>query len=751
MKKSDPTSRKRDRDEQIARMWTRWIKRGWRKKSRYTKTAREVDGYFRGSHDTFYESEALQQWCDLSHAPKLSINLAFQVRGWLAPNLYQRNPTRKVTARTNDSVLTAFSRVADAYLNYTPNETRLATESRAAIDEALLSGRGAFYTGVDDATGLLTSWRVSVDDVVVDPDARRPEDALWIAMRRRLPIWQVGDEYGTDEARRVSDDEGVRQVLCSAVTSSPDDGDEVDDAPTNAEEAEDDDEDGTNEIVNVYEVYSRMGYGWRGADVPEEFADLDDNVRFRKIVLVEGHDVPVFTGRWETDLYVDKTWPFTFLDLTPCKDSLWPVSLMAAAMPNQRAVNLFATIALDKAKTHARELIAVAKGLSQEVKDQIVSGGLTEVIEVGGADPSQRISDLVQKWEAPSISPEIREQLAFHMDMFGQITGLLPILKGSSGNEAQIRSATEADIKDKNARSRLTDLSELVEDWASEVARKEGLLLRLELDAAEVDRLVGGSLRGKLGYRIVLRTLGVELPLRTGAPDPDTDGQAPLPEGKDASLQRIAPEFAVYYETVEDAFAAAQALTMRLPEIALRFGLILDGPPQVYEVSVDDVWAATSYLSARDLAREVSFRVESGSTKRPDANKAIDHANTLMAAVAQPSLQAGDLGTYNRCLGAIYEAQAFAPDMRIFLAAAPPPSAAKGGPAPPALPADGVAVPPPMAGMPGGMPGAGASPGPGSGVGMVGDGGTPMTPIGPGPAPPMLGAGAAMQPSMGVA
>jgi len=721
--------RKADRDEQIVRMWTRWIKRGWKKKARYTKTAREVDGYFRGSHDGFYDSEALRDWCDLTHAPKLSINLAFQVRGWLAPNLYQRNPTRKVTSRTSDSVLTAFARVADAYLNYTPNETRLANESRAAIDEALLSGRGAFYTGVDEETGLLTSWRVSVDDVVIDPDARRPEDALWIAMRRRMPIWEVESEYGTDEARRVSNDEGVRQVLCATVTSSPDDGDEVDDAPTNAEEADEDDEDGTNEIVNVYEVYSRMGYGWRGADVPEEFSGYDDSVRFRKIVLVEGHDRPVFTGRWETDLYVDKTWPFTFVDLTPCKDSLWPVSLMAAAMPNQRAVNLFATIALDKAKTHARELIAVAAGLSQEVKDQIVSGGLTEVIEVKGNDPGQRIGDLVQKWEAPAISPEIREQLGFHMDMFGQITGLLPILKGSSGNEAQIRSATEADIKDKNARSRLTDLSELVEDWASEVARKEGLLLRLELDADEVSRLVGGALRGKLGYRLVLRTLGVELPLRTGAPDPDTDGQAPLPEGKEVSLQRIAPEFAVYYETVEDAFMAGQALAMKLPDLALRFGLIFDGPPQVYEVSVDDVWAATSYLSARDLAREVSFRVESGSTKRPDANKAIDHANTLMAAVAQPSLQAGDLATYNACLGAVYEAQAFSPDMRIFLAAAPPPTPSKGGPAPSG---------------PAGAVGAGASPGPGTGFGMVGDGGTPMQGMA-GPAPPMIGPGAAMQ------
>lgn len=719
-KKNDVSDRKADRDFALVKCWTRWLKRGWSKKGKFTKTAREVDSYFKGEHDSFYDSDALRQWCDLEHAPKLTINLAFQIRGWLAPNLYQRNPTRKVTARTNDSVLVAFTRVVEAVLNYTPNECHLADESRIVCDEAVMDGRGASYSGIDDVLGLPTTWRVAIEDVVIDPDARRPEDALWIAYRRRIPIWQVEEDYASDEAKRVSNDEGLRQTLCAY---EPDNG-EADDETTSAD---DEDEDGTNELVTVYEVYSRMGYGWRGLDVPEEFADLDDSVKFRKIVLVEGHDRPVFLGRWETDLYVDRVWPFSFLDLTPTKNSLWPVSLMAAAMPHQRAINLLSTIALDKAKTHARELIAVPKGLPQEVKDQIVTGGLTEVLEVAGNDPSMRLSDLVQKWESGAISPEIREQIAFHMDMFGQITGLLPILKGS-GSEQQIRSATEADIRDRNARSRLTDLAERVEDWASDVARKEGLLLRLECEAEDVDRVVGGSLRGKLGWRLCLKTLGVELPIRTGAPEPGVDGMQPIPDGKDASLQRIAPEFAIFYETVEDAFAASQALAMKLPELSLRYALLFDGPPTVYEVSVADVWAATSYLSARDLAREVSFRVETGSSKRPDPNRAIDQANTLMAAVAQPALQAGDVGTYNAVLGAVYEAQGFSPDMRIFLSVAPPPGAAKGGPQPagPALPT---------------AESAGASPGPGSGFGMLGDGGTPVMPMaGPGmSSAPILG------------
>lgn len=104
-------------------------------------------------------------------------------------------------------------------------------------------------------------------------------------------------------------------------------------------------------------------------------------------------------------------------------------------------------------------------------------------------------------------------------------------------------------------------------------------------------------------------------------------------------------------------------------------------------VTVKDVWTDTAYLRPIDLARELSFRIEAGSTKRPDANKKIDQANTLMASVGQPALQLGDFATYNRVLTALYESQGTPNNMRILLTPPPPPMPAPpGGPPPKGAP-----------------------------------------------------------------
>lgn len=679
------SGRKSERDAALVEVWCDRIKDGYDAKKEFAAAAAETDAYFKGGADPFFESDALKEFLDVTHCPKVTINSAFQIRGWLAPNLYQRNPTRTVTSRTKDSILDRLGRVLSAYLNYTPHEAGLADESRMAIDESLLSGRSCVYTGYRDSLGLVTSWFVSVDDVVIDPTARRPRDAYWIAIRRRLPRWELEREF--PEASDLSENLGG-DSLADGSESGPR---RLTDPLRPKQDAEEEDED--DDCVTFYEVYSRMGIGWRGAEVDEELANPDDSFDYRKLVIVDGHPKPLYVGRWETPLYVDEVWPLSFLDLTPTKNSLWPVSLMKAALPSQRAVNLLASISLEKAKQHAREIYGISAQLSDEDKERIVSGGLSEVIELKSNDPGMTVQQLVQRWESGVISPEIREQLQFHIQQIGEVTGLLPILKGQS-SEQQIRSATEADIRDRNARSRLQDLNERVEDWATRVARNEGLVVRMTLDADEVSKYVDASIDLDLGFRLVVSSFGVPLPTRLHAPGSSVD-----PAKEEPCLQGLAPAFARYFDTEEEAAMAAQAFVANLEQFRSDF-MIRTGKPifvdnvTVERVRVEDVWIDTAYLSAADLAREVAFRVETGSTKRPDANKAIDQANTLMQAVAQPALQLGDFQTYNACLKAVYESQGYPPHMRVYLQPPPPPPpmAPQGGP--PGAPAGPAAAPP---------------------------------------------------------
>lgn len=666
-----------ERERALTKLWSRLLAAGSKKKERFRDLARKVDAYFANT-DTkqghLFTRPEVAQWASLEGVVAVPVNMAFQVRGWLGPELYHRNPTRQVTVRTKDTVLAAMATVVGKYLNYTPNETHLNNESRAAIDEALLAGRGCQYTGVDPETGLVTSWFVSIDDVLIDPDARRIEDAEWIAWRRRVPLWRVKKEYpetaaGLDRGDYLS--ESRRACLDIDEEERKKEG-QADDDPVYTGGA-------TNDLVTVWEVYSKMGSGFRARDVAKEHRGFDEGTLFRKICFTPGYERPLYEGPWEVPLYLDRAWPFTFLDLTPERNQLWPTSLMAAAMPHNDAASLLSTIAMAKAKEHARTLYGVAAHLDDDKLNRIVRGGLSEVIKLDPTDMATRIDELMSKFEGGEISPEILNERQFHLEQFGQVTGLMPIMKGEV-SEQQIRSATEADVRDKNARTRISDMSERVEDWASRVARLEGLLVRLELEADEVQGVLGEPEDTDLGYLIAMSYLGVEIPVRLRTGDPN-----------DLDLETIAPQAACYFDDPQEAIRVALELGLAMPYLnadRVEQGLapvMFDGL-DVRPVTVADVWRDTSYLSAEAICRELAFRVEAGSTKRPDPNKAITEADTLMNVVGQPALQAAGpaiqqlsmadpaamVEVYNRVLRSVFEAGQVPERQRVYFPKPPP-------------------------------------------------------------------------------
>jgi hypothetical protein len=682
-------------NQQLVTQWTNWINRGIKKKKAFTDTLREVDRFFEGAdHRHLFANEAVKSWLNSRLGGMSTVNLAFQIRGWLAPNLYHRNPNRTVSVRTRDSVLKALAKVIEAYINYTPNETDLVTSSRSGIDESLLAGRGALFTGWDEETRLITSWQVSIDDIVIDPDARKVEDALWIAYRRRAPLYQVRQQYkATAEGLK-----GDRVSEASVLEDEKDSG--RDDEAAFGE---------TCDTVTVWEIYSKMGRGWRGKDVPDEYKNYDDAKQFVKLDIVAGHERPLVVVEWDTKIHSDRAWPFTFLDLTPTRNKLWPVSLMAAAMGHQKSINLLTAIWMEKVKRSARDIFGALKSLPDPAIRQITSGGLDEVIKLGAEEGVTDIRQAVTKFETGAISPEIEKAIRAHEAWFAETTGLLPILKGIS-NEQQVRSATEADIKDKNARSRLGDLSERVEDWHTRAARNEGIIVRAELKSEEVERVVGDV---ELGYLVSWTNLTVEVPVRApGKPVPvqrkdeeDEAFQARVNKWEEGelSLETVYPQCADYFETKEEAQQHAQELLAALPAINMQrqsqglpslywetvasgLGLGPDGMPvlvptvDVRRVTVADVWRDTRFLSTEDIARELAYRVEAGSTKRLDSNKMFDLTNILNQNVMPRGLElwhkTGDPSVYNACLEKMFNALQAPRDVRVFLPPiqmAPPP------------------------------------------------------------------------------
>lgn len=662
-----------ERDQALATLWCKYLRSAMKAKEKFTAAAKEVDLLFdNGSQRGFFESPELKEAMNLEGVVASPVNLAFQIRGWIGPGLYHRNPTRNVTVRTRDGVLVALARATERYLNYTPNETGLARESRRGIDESLLAGRGVLYTGIDPTTKLVTSWQISVDDVLIDPDAKTVESALWIAWRRRVPLWQAKKEYG-EPARELKAD----RVSQSAIARDSDDEPEPKD--------QDSPEYGvTNDLVTIYEVYSKMGLGWKGHGCPEQFRHHDDANPYRKITLVMGYPRPLEEGKWEAPLYLDRDWPFSFLDLTPERRKLWPISLMGAGMPHQKVINLLSSLATAKAKALSRDVYVTNSELSRDQQRLIANGPVNTFLSMGGkGDQVLDVRQVIQKFEQGAMSPELMNLIYFHRDQFGQTTGLLPILMGGGEGEQQSRSATESDIKDRNARSRVTDMSERVEDWHSQAARHEGIMIRLELDAEEVERIVGGPADAELGWLISLEILGAEVPVRTRPSDKQ------IAEGQ-IDLEQLYGPAGQYFDSEEEATAAAAQLAQALMTGQINMDRAAEGLPPVLfdptkgdtlsvrQVTVRDVWRDTAYLSVEDVVRELAFRIEAGSTKRPDPNAAIDRANTIMANAGQVALNLGDFATYNRCLKAVYDAQQVPVAERVYLTP-PAPNVLPGG------------------------------------------------------------------------
>ena len=126
----------------------------------------------------------------------------------------------------------------------------------------------------------------------------------------------------------------------------------------------------------------------------------------------------------------------------------------------------------DKVAAASTTYVAIAKAAGAEIQDQIKSGlGPYTHIEISDLF-GQRISDVVSFLDAPSFNVEIWNMVSQVLQLIDKRTGLTELIYGLSG-PTQIRSASEAEIRNQNVSIRPDDMSSQVEDWLSNCAMKE--------------------------------------------------------------------------------------------------------------------------------------------------------------------------------------------------------------------------------------------------------------------------------------
>jgi hypothetical protein len=234
----------------------------------------------------------------------------------------------------NENKLTA--KLLEFYLNYIQRENDKKTHSRRAIDEAIIKGMGILWTECFElypkGPKLIGSFYDTVDNLLIDPDADTIETAWWIARRRLQPYWEVGDKFGIDH-EYLREKYGTHESLNALSEDSQSAG-----SDKRRQTGK------TNDLIEYWEIYSRMGFGMRLKNMPEEDDLTEEQRQVNDVLLKFGDNVYIaiaervpYPLNFKTDhLHELMTEPdeetLDQMHEEKLKDVSWPVPFWAANM-----------------------------------------------------------------------------------------------------------------------------------------------------------------------------------------------------------------------------------------------------------------------------------------------------------------------------------------------------------------------------------------------------------------------------------
>jgi hypothetical protein len=197
---------------------------------------------------------------------------------------------------------------------------------------------------------------------------------------------------------------------------------------------------------------------------------------------------------WEAPLFMDDRWPFEILSFRNRPGTVWAPSPLETGLGFQKALNWIYSLYISKARFTTRSLFAVAKvngqGLDAESIRQAIKGSPLEVLEIDINGENLKLGDFLQQLNFELGIEEMEKLVNMLERAFERQTGLTALVSmGETGH--QFRSAQEAELKDRNSRTRFDDMRTRVEDWATKIARKEALMSRFLMTADDIAMIFG--------------------------------------------------------------------------------------------------------------------------------------------------------------------------------------------------------------------------------------------------------------------
>lgn len=468
------------------------IEAGKGARSEFWKTGKEIERYGYSRNFDF-------EYTDFANVRfKAKVAKTAQAIEIFGQYLYPQNPVFRTEVNRENAPpeQKARAKVMGDYLNFTAPRTNLYDHMCRAVNEGISFGRGVMWTGYNEKLGMVQSVFDSVENLLIDPDAKLPEEINWGARRRVRPRFELLSKFkGNKKATQI-----IKNISATAERKS-DQG--------TADNWERDDY-GTDMVVH-WEFYFRVGlHHYKGGEqilkkmlsdaglptdkktVDEADQKVDDSPR--KYYVTDNGEL-FAEEEWEIPFFLMNAWPFELLDFRDRPGSIWPVSPLEPGLGHQRALNWIYTNFLNKMHFTTRTLFALLSNNGQKLSDNDVAKVLTgmpvEVLEIksNGAEGG-KIGDYFQQLEMSTGVEEFRAWFEIISREYEQATGLYEILY-QGDTSRQMRSAAEVQLKEKASTSRLDNMRDRVERFATNLARKRALAARFLEPPQDIGVMLG--------------------------------------------------------------------------------------------------------------------------------------------------------------------------------------------------------------------------------------------------------------------
>lgn len=540
----------------LTEKWLRLIKAAQESKAiKFDKYADEAMSFYNGAHDWMWKEDYainsktggfLNESGEMAPRFMMTLNKVFEAVALFGPALYHQNPNVQVspiptpditpeaigidetypeeyaipimqqietTSARDRSIRKTHSSVMQTYLNWVQQEGDKKTQARRVITEAIVKGLSFMWTDMYSPPGsniqYPRSYYVSVDDVVVDPDARYWEDVQWVARRRTEAVNLVEEKFGLPPG-------SLRGTLRSKESQASDSRPASRDTRRNRLD-QNVPEASSYDLITYWEVYSKNGMGQhiKNPEIKEGEKNLPSGIldgfgQFTYFAVAK--NIPYFLNiptwdvhtktmeeivpqaEWPIPFWADPNsdggWPFSRLWFYEDPNSIWPISLFKPAIGEMRFVNWCMSFLADKVAASCKTYIGVLKEAGAEIKKQLAKGGGPfEWIELTNITGKGKLSDTIEFLQSPNFPSDIWVMISEVMDQIDKRTGLTELVYGMTGR--QIRSAREAEVKESATNIRPDDMASRTEDFLSTTAAKEIQAARWACDEQDVSPVIG--------------------------------------------------------------------------------------------------------------------------------------------------------------------------------------------------------------------------------------------------------------------